>query len=333
MNPEGVDEENLRQALEEDRYEESRFTGGRVVRSTTEYLRILLVGVGWTTTYPAMGAAAMCMTDVDGADRAEVTESPPNPVAADPGDGALLAWIEVENFTLTGSLLVDLVSDEAADFVTAIEAGFEIAAGTVVTTYYLQWDSGSQSPRVQSTLTLGCPFVAIVLGDERLAASDHLGRPDLEYINFPFRGVEDEEDIVDLEENVVRVSLSATTPGDWMRLVCITPPGAETPPLPCDIPVTQIAGDCNQDGTQDVSDVVCSIGQLFPGFPPLGLNTPSPCGTAEGSAALLDINGDGVFNIADVIGYADALFGGAAGPPVECGPLVARGCADNASCR
>ena len=34
-----------------------------------------------------------------------------------------------------------------------------------------------------------------------------------------------------------------------------------------DLPtVNQLAGDCNQDGAQDVSDIVCTVGQLFPGF-------------------------------------------------------------------
>ena len=110
--------------------------------------------------------------------------------------------------------------------------------------------------------------------------------------------------------------------------------GGETPALPCDVDtVNQLAGDCNQDGAQDLSDIICSVGQLFPGFLLLRRHPDSPCETAEGTAVLLDINGDGVFNTADIISYADYLFGGAAGPPAECGPLVDLGCADSENCQ
>ncbi len=101
-----------------------------------------------------------------------------------------------------------------------------------------------------------------------------------------------------------------------------------------DLPtVNQLAGDCNQDGNQDVSDIVCSVGQLFPGFALLNRHPDGPCETAAGTAVLLDINGDGVLNTADVVSYADFLFGGAAGPPAECAPLLDLGCADGANCQ
>ena len=101
-----------------------------------------------------------------------------------------------------------------------------------------------------------------------------------------------------------------------------------------DLPtVNQLAGDCNQDGAQDVSDIICSVGQLFPGFPLLNRHPDGPCETAAGTAVLLDVNGDGVFNTTDVVSYADFLFGGAAGPPAECATLVVLGCADSPNCQ
>ncbi len=95
----------------------------------------------------------------------------------------------------------------------------------------------------------------------------------------------------------------------------------------------QIAGDCNQDGGLDISDLMCSIRTLFPGFLLLG-SSPSPCGTPEGDAALLDFDGSGGFSTVDVVGFAQYLFGGGQGPALGtgCGPITVPGCNASASC-
>ena len=62
----------------------------------------------------------------------------------------------------------------------------------------------------------------------------------------------------------------------------------------------QLAGDCNQDGTMDLSDSLCFLGALF-----LGIPARFPCGggssSEESNVALLDVNGDGRIDIADAI--------------------------------
>ena len=49
--------------------------------------------------------------------------------------------------------------------------------------------------------------------------------------------------------------------------------------------MTQLAGDCNQDGAQDVSDVLCSVGILFPGFSLLDRSTQTLCDSDGCSAS------------------------------------------------
>ena len=82
--------------------------------------------------------------------------------------------------------------------------------------------------------------------------------------------------------------------------------------VPC---VNNIAGDCNQDGLVNIADVICEVRLLFAGFFLLD-QTPQepPCGTDEGTVAILDINGDSVLDISDIARLANFLFNGAAQP-------------------
>ncbi len=83
----------------------------------------------------------------------------------------------------------------------------------------------------------------------------------------------------------------------------------------------------------NVSDIICSVGMLFPGFNLLSRSPPaSPCGSADGDAALLDFDGDGTFSTTDVVGYAAFLF--QSGPPPQAGTdcTLFVDCPGNAAC-
>jgi len=82
-----------------------------------------------------------------------------------------------------------------------------------------------------------------------------------------------------------------------------------------------IPGDCNQDGTLNLSDVICLVGHLFQGNPSV-----LPCSTAAGNLALMDCNQDGRINISDAIYKVAFLFQG--GPP----PVRGQGCIAMAAC-
>jgi hypothetical protein len=99
----------------------------------------------------------------------------------------------------------------------------------------------------------------------------------------------------------------------------------------------QLPGDCNQDGSLDLSDAVCALGVLFNGTPPL-----FPCGdggaTAPGNIALLDWQPDGSIDLSDAVGILQFLFFSAVAHPLavpgsettEC--VVMSGCAANSNC-
>jgi hypothetical protein len=84
----------------------------------------------------------------------------------------------------------------------------------------------------------------------------------------------------------------------------------------------QFPGDCNQDGTVNISDVICLFGFLFLGSPealPCGDTArPEPDGSAgppsmsaQGSSAdiaLMDWNGDGALDLSDGTSMLMFLF-------------------------
>ena len=94
----------------------------------------------------------------------------------------------------------------------------------------------------------------------------------------------------------------------------------------------QKPGDCNHDGTLDVSDGICLLGNLFLGEP-----AELPCGDGTsghpGNVTLLDSNGDGTVNVSDAVSLFGFLFLGTPGPVLgaECVPIA--GCPGTEVCR
>lgn len=100
----------------------------------------------------------------------------------------------------------------------------------------------------------------------------------------------------------------------------------------CEAPLVppQVPGDCNQDGSLDVSDSICVFGFLFLGAP-RGLPCGDGTGLDSGNLTLLDFNGDGAIDLSDGVTALGFLFLG--GPPHALGTECLRvaGCAG--SCR
>ncbi|MCX9076372.1 MAG: PQQ-dependent sugar dehydrogenase [Candidatus Methanoperedens sp.] len=115
------------------------------------------------------------------------------------------------------------------------------------------------------------------------------------------------------------------TTGAVLRLVA--PPGAGS----------RVPGDCNSDGTLDLSDAVCLFGNLF-----LGAPEALPCGNGgpaePGNSSLLDWQPDGLVDVSDGISALNFLFQD--GPPhalsvpgsevSACVPIA--GCSDLPAC-
>lgn len=158
-----------------------------------------------------------------------ITTSPPNPIVANPNDNLLLAWDEVQNFTLTQDLIVNRVFDPNASFVTNLNNGtFAIAAGTIVSSHYLQWDpdtAPNTGSNVQASVVLDSQVFAFITGDQTLASSDYLGLSGVNYNGFGLRGLEG-SDVTNFNGNSTDLDWFAGNPGDWARLITAFSPSA-----------------------------------------------------------------------------------------------------------
>ena len=177
-------------------------------------------------------ATLIQITDCIGANSCDITLAPPDPIVANPNNGILLAWDEVQNFTLTEDLRVDRVFDESAAFVEATGGGdFLIKAGTIVSSHYLQWDPGANSSStVSATIDLDSQVFAFITADANLFNSDEfLGVPGLDYADFGLRGLENGDTTV-FNGSDVDINWTAGSPGDWTRLITAFSSGADPDP-------------------------------------------------------------------------------------------------------
>ncbi len=172
-----------------------------------------------------------------GANNCTKTITPPNPISPDPNNGILLGWDELQNITLTEDLRVDRVFDETVDFIEPDSSGtgFVIKSGTVVSSHYLQWDPGAGSSQtVQATIEFDSRIFAFITNDQKLFNSDEiLGLPNFNYNNFGFRGLES-GDTTNFNNELADINWTASSPGDWTRLITAFSPSVdgETTPEP-----------------------------------------------------------------------------------------------------
>lgn len=183
----------------------------------------------------SLQATLIELADCTNAEACIITDTPPEEVLKDPNDGILLAWDELQNFTLESDLRVDRVFDPAADFVVALPGGdFLIKAGTVVSSHYLQWDSlGDNNPvgSVSATIKLDSQVFAFITADQNLFDSDYLGVEGLDYSDFTLRGLEAGDTTV-FNNTDIDINWAASTPGDWTRLITAFSPAAVEIPEP-----------------------------------------------------------------------------------------------------
>ena len=95
----------------------------------------------------------------------------------------------------------------------------------------------------------------------------------------------------------------------------------------CTVGALNLPGDCNQDGTLDLSDVICLLGHLFQGNP-----ATLPCSTTPANLALMDCNQDGGTDLSDAIYKLAFLFQGGAGPLQGQTCIAIADCPSNSGC-
>lgn len=155
----------------------------------------------------------------------------PNPIVQNPNNGLLIGWDERQNITLTSDLKVDRVADPSASFVGGSAGSYYIKAGTIVSSHYFQWDPvNGGSSRVTAELNFDSDIFGFITSDANLFASDAaLGLAGLDYADFGFRGLEsgDTTNFAPNGDNsLVDISWSASSPGDWTRLITAYSPAA-----------------------------------------------------------------------------------------------------------
>lgn len=199
------------------------------LKNTTGFERPLAGAAASLLLLAASGQASATLVDLGactGANACNITNTPPNPVTQDPDDGILLAWDEVQNSTLAEDLAVDRVFDETASFIKEVSGELFIEAGTIVSSHYLQWDPGlGSATRVDTTISLDSQVFAFITDTQKLFDSDDaLGLAGIDYNDFGLRGLESGDTTVFNGANV-DISWSASSPGDWTRLITAFSPG------------------------------------------------------------------------------------------------------------
>ncbi len=166
------------------------------------------------------------------------TDAPiPNPIVANPNNGLLLGWDELQNVTLTSNLYVNRVADTGASFIGNDSNGYYIKAGTIVSSHYFQWDPGAgSSSTVTARMNFDSEIFAFITSDANLFASDaQLGLPGFDYADFGLRGLES-GDTTNFgpggDYSLVDIRWTASSPGDWTRLITAYSPGGNPVPAP-----------------------------------------------------------------------------------------------------
>lgn len=190
---------------------------------------LLTVCIAATATFATSAGATITGYSVcTGANSCEITTTPPDPVTQNPNDGILLGWDEKQNITLTADLHVDRVFDTGASFVEADpNGGFIIKAGTIVSSHYFQWDPGlGSASTVGATIDFDSQIFAFITADQKLFDSDEiLGLDEIDYNDFTLRGLEP-GDSTAFSGPSVSINWTASSPGDWTRLITAYSPAA-----------------------------------------------------------------------------------------------------------
>ena len=147
-------------------------------------------------------------------------------------------WDEVQNFTLTSNIDVDITTPGVYSTVGSLTPG-TLLAGTVVNSHTLYFD-----PLTGSTAVAGFQFDGNIIGvivqdaltpNDRFLASDFLIPGSVPIGNIPgshfaARGIElgDNTDSVQVNAQSIKVSLGAGSPGDQIRVLTTVVPEPAT---------------------------------------------------------------------------------------------------------
>jgi len=141
---------------------------------------------------------------------------PPNSVGNDTFQTPnLYAFNEDQNILLAAPLLVDVGSSP-------------IPIGTFVASHYVFFDPGP-GQSIVGTVNFDSDILAIITSTGKLAASDYLANTGVNYLNPGARGLEPGDSVTISGLRQILFDTSASTPGDYVRVITAFSPAAAAP--------------------------------------------------------------------------------------------------------
>ena len=134
----------------------------------------------------------------------------------------LWAFDEDQNIILAAPLSVNDIDGDGVDDAAVLPMGTSIAS------HYVYYDPADNNPLddIQGCVQFDSHVLATIFDTTELAASDFLANVGVNYLNPALRGFE-AGDVATFNANEVCVDLTASTPGDYFRVLTEFSPGAE----------------------------------------------------------------------------------------------------------
>ncbi len=144
---------------------------------------------------------------------------PPDSVGSDTFQSPnLFAFDEDQNIVLAAPLFVDVGTSP-------------LPIGTTVASHYVFFDPGP-TQSIVGTVDFDSDVLAIITSTTRLLASDFLANTGVNYLNPGLRGLEAGDSVTISGARQIRFATSASTPGDYVRVLTALSPGAVPVPEP-----------------------------------------------------------------------------------------------------
>jgi hypothetical protein len=133
-------------------------------------------------------------------------------------DNNLYGFDEDQNIVLAAPLEVDIVPLGSTT----------LAAGTTVASHYIFFDPVNGS--IDGRVDFDSDIVAIITSTARLTASDFLANTGVTYLSPGARGLEGNDQVTISGLRQIRFDTTASTPGDYVRVLTAYSPGAVPEP-------------------------------------------------------------------------------------------------------
>jgi hypothetical protein len=154
------------------------------------------------------------------------TESDPdNTVGQDTFQNTnLYGFDEDQNVQVVGSAL-------SVDYLVTTGTAGSLPVGTVVASHYIFFDPAGTASQ-EGTVDFDSDILAIISSTGNLGASDYLANTGVTYQNPGLRGLEVGDSVTVSGAQQISVDWTASTPGDYVRVLTVFSPAAAAAPLP-----------------------------------------------------------------------------------------------------